>query len=111
MGGYGAEQSVRLAVDPVGEVQDIGAAIIAADPELDRPQAARLVAARVDRDRPMQLSVARDEGVNFAMEKAEVADQDIIAEPAETGWCDGDPPGCSEAAAGDQFLNEVAVFI
>jgi hypothetical protein len=45
------------------------------------------------------------------MEIAEVADQHIIAEAAETGWCESDPPGCCEAAAGDQFLNEVAVFI
>src|SRR5262249_17008395 len=112
MGGYGTEQPVLLAGDPVGEVEDIGAAIIAADPELDRPQTARLGGvARLDRDRSMQLSVARDEGVDFAMEKAEVANQHIIAEAAETGWCDGDPPGRGEAATGDQFLNEVAVFI
>ena len=39
--GYGAEQPVRLAVDPVGEVEDIGTAVVAAHPELDRPQAAR----------------------------------------------------------------------
>jgi hypothetical protein len=39
--GYGAEQPVRLAVDPVGEVEDIGTAVVAAHSELDRPQAAR----------------------------------------------------------------------
>src|SRR6516164_1609635 len=59
----------------------------------------------------MQLTVARDEGVNLAMEKAEVADQHIVAEPAETRWCDGDPPRGGEAAARDQFLDEIAVFI
>src|SRR6516164_8188813 len=111
MGGYGAEQPVGLAVDPVGEVEDIGAAVAAADPELDRPEAARHVAARIDRDRSMQLSVARDEGVNFAVAKAEVADQHIIAEPAETGWCDRDSPRRGEATARDQFLDELAVFI
>jgi hypothetical protein len=35
--GYGAEQPVRLAVDPVSEVEGIGTAVVAADPELDRP--------------------------------------------------------------------------
>jgi hypothetical protein len=53
MGGYRAEQPVHLAVDPVGELEDIGAAVAAADPEFDRPQAARRVAARIDRDRSM----------------------------------------------------------
>ena len=37
MGGYGTEQPVCLAVDPVGEVQDIGAAVVAADPEGEGP--------------------------------------------------------------------------
>ena len=59
----------------------------------------------------MKLAVGRDEGVDLAVVIAEVADQHIIAEPAETGRCDGDPPGGGEAAAGDQFPNEVAVFI
>src|SRR5438876_4652523 len=111
MSGYGTEQPVCLAVDPVGEVQDIGAAVVASDPEVDRPEATSLLSARVDRDRPMQLSVARDKGIDLAMEEAEVADQHIIAEPAETGRCDGNPPGGGEAAAGDQFPNEIAVFI
>ena len=89
MSGYGTEQPVCLAVDPVGEVQDIGAAVVASDPEEDRPEAASPLSARVDRDRPMQLSVARDKGIDLAMEEAEVADQHIIAEPAEVrqGGC------------------------
>src|SRR5215469_17282788 len=111
MGRYSTEQPVFLAVDPVGEVQDIGAAVVAADSEGEGPEAARRLAAGVDRDRPMQLSVARDKGIDLAMEVAEVADQHIIAEPTETGRCDGNSPGGGEAAAGDQFLNEVAVFI
>jgi len=41
VGGYGAEQPVRLAVDPVGEVEDIGTPVVAPHPEPDRPQAAR----------------------------------------------------------------------
>src|SRR5215813_2996600 len=108
---YGTEQPVCLAVDPVGEVQDIGAAVVAAAPEGEGPEAARRLAARVDRDRAVKLPVARDKGIDLAMAEAEVADQHIIAEPAETGRCDGNPPGGGEAAAGDQFPNEVAVFI
>src|SRR5262249_38876665 len=95
MSGYGTEQPVCLAVDPVGEVQDIGAAVVALDPEGEGPEAASRVAAGVDRDRPMQLSVARDKGIDLAMAEAEVADQHIIAEPAETGRCDGNPPGAA----------------
>src|SRR5262245_59384372 len=109
---YGTEQPVCLAVDPVGEVQDIGAAVVdAVDPEGEGPEAASPLSARVDRDRAVKIPVARDKGIDLAMEEAEVADQHIIAEPAETGRCDGNPPGGGEAAAGDQFPNEVAVFI
>src|SRR5215469_3448920 len=75
--GYGTEQPVRLAVDPVGEVEDMGTAVVAAHPELDRPQAARGLAAVVDRDGPVQFSVGRDEGVNFAVQITEIADQQI----------------------------------
>src|SRR5262249_38730447 len=57
MSGYGTEQPVCLAVDPVGEVQDIGAAVVALDPEGEGPEAASRVAAGVDRDRPLQLSL------------------------------------------------------
>src|SRR5262249_11729680 len=80
--GYGTEQPVCLAVDPVGEVQDIGAAVVdPVDPEGEGPEAASRVAARVDRDRAVKLPVARDKGIDLAMEEAEVADQHIIAEP------------------------------
>src|SRR6516164_7637094 len=81
------------------------------DTELDCPETARGEAAGVDRDRPVQLSVARDEGFYFAVLKAEVSDQHFIAESAEAGRYDGNPPRCREAAARDQFLDEVAVFI
>src|SRR5262249_53656278 len=108
---YGTEQPVCLAVDPVGEVQDIGAAVVAFDPEGEGPEAASPLSARVDRDRAVKLPVARDKGIDLAMAEAEVADQHIIAEPAEPGRCDGNPPGGGEAAAGDQFPNELAVFI
>jgi hypothetical protein len=55
--GYRCEQPVRLALDPVGEVKDIGTAVVAADTELDFPETARGEAAGVDRDRPVQLSL------------------------------------------------------
>src|SRR5712672_3616134 len=64
--GYGAEQPVRLAVDPVSEVEGIGTAVVAADPELDRPKAARAHAAGADRKRPVKLPVDRVEGVDLA---------------------------------------------
>jgi hypothetical protein len=41
---YGAEQPVGLAVDPVREVEGIGIAVTAADPELKAPKPARRVA-------------------------------------------------------------------
>ena len=53
--GYGTEQPVVLAVDPVGEVQDIGTAIVASNPEIERPEAACRVAAGFYRDRPVQV--------------------------------------------------------
>jgi hypothetical protein len=44
------------------------------------------------------------------MEKAEVADQQMIDESAETGWGQSDSPRCGEAAAGEQLRDKVAVF-
>src|SRR5215467_3384436 len=98
--GYGTEQPVCLAVDPVGEVQDIGAAG-GADPEVDHPEAASLLFARLDRDRAVKLPAVRVEGVDFAVEIAEVADKQIKAETcvvgAESWRCDGNPPRCGKA--------------
>jgi hypothetical protein len=82
--GYGAEQPVRLAVDPVSEVEGIGTAVVAADPELDRPKAARVHAAGADRKRPVKFPADRVEGVDLAVTKAEVADQQMTAKPADT---------------------------
>ena len=39
---YGAEQPVHFAVDPVREVEGIGIAVTAADPELEGPKSARV---------------------------------------------------------------------
>src|SRR5215831_5839874 len=108
--GYGTEQPVCLAVDPVGEVQDIGAAVHASDPEVDRPEAASLLFARVDRDRAAKLPVGRVEGVDFAMEIAEVADKQMKGEPAEAWRCKSNAPRCGKAASHDYFLDESAVF-
>src|SRR6516164_10279449 len=108
--GYGTEQPVCLAVDPVGEVQDIGAAVVASDPEVDHPEAASLLIARVDRDRAAKLPVGRVEGVDFAMEIAEVADKQMKGEPAEAWRCKSNAPRCGKAASHDYFLDEIAVF-
>ena len=90
---YGTELPVILAVDPVEEVQDIGAAVVAsAAPEEERPEAASLLSARVDRDRAEKLPVGRVEGVDFAMETAEVADKQRIAELAEAWRCKSNAP-------------------
>jgi hypothetical protein len=64
--GYGAEHPVCLAVDPVSEVEGIGTAIVAADPELDRPKAVRAHAAGADRKRPVKLPADRVERVDLA---------------------------------------------
>src|SRR5215831_16913709 len=95
---YGAEQPVHLAVDPVREVEGVGIAVIAADPELNSPKPARRVAlADIDRDRYTEVPGRRVEGVDPAIEKAEVADQQMIDEPAEPGWRQGHSRGCGEA--------------
>src|SRR6267378_3783846 len=91
---YGAEQPVGLAVDPVGEVEGIGIAVIAADPEIEGPKPARRVAlADVDPDRPAVRSGRRVEGIDSAIAKAEVADQQMIDESAEARWRQGHSPG------------------
>jgi hypothetical protein len=83
---YGAKQPVGLAVDPVSEVEGIGVAVAAADPEIKGPKPAWLVAlADIDPDRAAELPGRRVEGVDLFMEKTEVADQQMIDEPAETG--------------------------
>src|SRR5262249_52532398 len=109
--GYRAEQPVRLAVDPVREIEDIRTPVVAAYSECDCPKAARAVAACVDPEPPTMLPVDGVERVDLAMEKAEVADQQMTAETAETGRCQGDPPRRSEPTADDQLFDEVAVFI
>src|SRR5579864_5552014 len=109
--GYGTDQPTRLAVDPFREVERIRTTVAAADPELDCPKTAREVAADVDVNCPTQLPAGRVEGVDLAMEIAEVANQQIAGEPPEAGRRQGNTPGRSEPTAGDQLFDEVAVFI
>jgi hypothetical protein len=94
----GPEQSVHLAVDPVKEVKGIRTAVAATDPEADGPEAARAVGSNIDGDRPMELPVCPTESVDLAMEIAEVADQQMVAEPGETGWRHGNSPPVRQAA-------------
>src|SRR5882672_1769513 len=55
--GDGREQPVRLAVDAIGEIEGVGVAVHAADPEFERPKATRSIAAAgVDRDRTEERS-------------------------------------------------------
>jgi hypothetical protein len=70
----GAEQPVRLAVDPVGKVKDIGTAVLAADPEIESPKAARH-AAIVDRDGALQRSGQRIKGVYLVQVIARLEDR------------------------------------
>jgi hypothetical protein len=108
---YGPEQPVHLAVDPISEVKGIWTAVAATDPEGKGPEAARAVGSDLDGDRPMEHPICRIESVDLAMAIAEVADQQMVAEPAETGWCQGNSPSRGEAAANDQLSDEVPVLI
>src|SRR5262249_8521042 len=109
--GYRAEEPVPLAVDPVRKIEDIRTPVVAAYSERDCPKAARSVAAGVDPDPSATLPSDGIEGVDLAMEKTEVGDQQVTAETAETGRRQGDPPGRREPATDDQLFNELAVFI
>ena len=60
----GAEKPVRLAVDPFREVEGIGIAVVAADPEINGPKPARRVAlADIDPDRPAEFPGRRVEAL------------------------------------------------
>jgi hypothetical protein len=107
---YGPEQPVHLAVDPISEVKGIRTAVAATDPEANGPEAARAVGSDLDGDRPMELPVCPIESVDLAMEIAEVADQQMVAEPGETGWRHDNSPWRGEAAASDQLFDEVPVL-
>src|SRR5271167_857665 len=108
-----SEQPVLLAVDPIGEVERIGGAgVTRAGPEAERPKAAgRVEASDVDRDRAEKGAGARIEGVDLAIDEAEIAHQQIVAELGEIPRGQGDAPRRCELAAGDQSLQKIAVLI
>jgi len=108
---YGAEQPVCLAIDPVGKVEGSGISVAAPYPEPDRPKAAWRRATSGDRDRSGMLPRDRVVGVDLAMEKAEVADQQFVGKSPKTGWCERNPPWRSEMIARHQSGHEVAVFV
>src|SRR6201998_691157 len=86
-GRYSAEDPILLAVDPVSEIEGIGTPIAFSNAERECPQATRGIVASVDVKRPAKLAARRVINVDLTMEKAEVADQQVTAKPAETGWC------------------------
>ena len=98
-GRYSSKEPIHLAVDPVSEIEGIRTPIVSSDPERECPQATRVIVASVDGKRPAKPTASRVENVDLAMEKAEVADQQITAKPAETGRCQGYTPGRSKPTA------------
>src|SRR5882757_10275486 len=92
---------MRLAVDAVGEVEGARAAVAAAAPESQGPEAARRVSRTDgDRDRAFELVGLEIEGVDFALLEAEVAHQKVAAELAEVVRSDSDAPRSGERAVG-----------
>ena len=69
----GAEEPVRLAVDPVREVESVSVSRDTVS-EAEAPKSARRIAANIDRDTPDKGSADRIEGVDLARDKAEIAD-------------------------------------
>src|SRR5262245_34968949 len=93
-----AEQTMRLAVDAVGEVEGVRAAVAgAAAPEHQGPETARrLSRTGGDRDRAYQLVVLGIESVDFTVLKAEIAHQKVAAELAEIVRSDSNAPRSGE---------------
>src|SRR5258707_15435464 len=92
-----AEQTMRLAVDTVGEVEGVRAAVAAAAPENQVPETARrLSRTGGDRDRAYQLVVLGIESVDFTVQEAESAHQKAAAELAEIVRSDSDAPRSGE---------------
>src|SRR5260370_17894895 len=92
-----AEQTMRLAVDGVGEVEGVRAAVVAAAPESQGPETARrLSRTSGDRDRAYQLVGLGIESVDFTVQEAEIAHQKVAAELAEIVRSDSDAPRSGE---------------
>src|SRR5215831_14742979 len=109
----GPEQSACLAIDPIVEIQGVGVAAVAgATPEHQTPQPARGVAgANIDRDRALERAGHRIERIDLAGDEAEVANQQVTAELAESGWGKSDAPGRSELTVGDDSLELSSILI
>src|SRR5512133_3732477 len=96
---------MRLAVDAVGEVEGVRAAISAAAPESQGPETARRMSRTGgDRDRAFELVGLGIESVDFAVLEAEIAHQKVAAELAEIVRRDRDAPerreGCEDRRVG-----------
>src|SRR5262249_54003447 len=112
---------MHLAVDAVGEVEGVRAAIVAASPESQGPETARRVFRTVggvrdrDRDRAYQLVGLEIESVDFAVLEAEIAHQKVAAERAEIVRSDSDAPRSGErgvrAAEQHSMRLEVAALV
>src|SRR6266404_1664187 len=89
---------MRLAVDAVGEVEGVRAAVAAAAaPESQGPETARrLSRTGGDRDRAYQLVGLGIESVDFAVLEAEIAHQKVAAELAEIVRSNSDAPRSGE---------------
>src|SRR5215471_4154297 len=88
---------MRLAVDAVGEVEGVRAAVVGAAPESQGPETARHVSRTgVDLDRAYQLVVLGIESVDFTVLEAEIAYQKVAAELAEIARSDSDAPRSGE---------------
>src|ERR1700730_7238143 len=102
-GRYGAKQPVHLAVNTIGEEEGVGASPVivnASCPEAEEPKAAWHVVAYIDRNRALEHPGHRIEGVNLAGGKAEIADQQVAAEPTEIGRGDSNAPWGREGNVG-----------
>src|SRR5262245_12992983 len=111
-----AEQTMRLAVDAVGEVEGARAAVLAAAPESQGPETARRVSlGQQDRDRAFQLVGLEIESVDFAVVEAEIAHQKVAAELAPIVRSNSDAPRSRErgvrAAEQHSMRLEVAALV
>src|SRR5258705_11973705 len=89
---------MMLAVDAVGEVEGVRAAVAAAAaPESQGPETAqRLSRTGGDRDRAYQLVGLGIESVDFAVQETEIAHQQVAPEPAEIVRSHNDAPRSGE---------------
>jgi hypothetical protein len=101
---------VCFAVDAVSEVQSIGITIVPAYPKIQAPKPTRHSTC-VDVNGATEVSVGKLESVDLAMVEAEIADEQLVAEFAETWWRQGHSPRCGEVVPRNHLLNEIAVLI